>query len=188
MNINTVLLAGGESRRMGRDKPTLLFRGAPLWKIQFSLLRKLNAKKIFLSARADPSWRPTDVEFVPDEAPSRGPISGIAATLDRIESGHLLVLAVDLPFMNENHLRFLGQRVAPGRGVLPTIGQRAEPLAAIYPVEALPSFTAALSGRDFSMQTLTEHLSEMGQLSVVPVPANEERSYLNLNQPSDLTD
>ena len=41
MNVSAVLLAGGESRRMGKDKATLLFRGKPLWQIQFERLRKL---------------------------------------------------------------------------------------------------------------------------------------------------
>jgi len=41
MNISAVLLAGGESRRMSKDKATLLFRGKPLLQIQLELLRKL---------------------------------------------------------------------------------------------------------------------------------------------------
>ena len=42
MKISAVLLAGGESHRMGKDKATLLFRGRPLWQIQLELLRKLS--------------------------------------------------------------------------------------------------------------------------------------------------
>ncbi|MBO0696335.1 MAG: NTP transferase domain-containing protein, partial [Verrucomicrobia bacterium] len=41
MNISAVLLAGGQSRRMGTDKATLPFRGKPLWQIQLGLLREL---------------------------------------------------------------------------------------------------------------------------------------------------
>src|SRR5882757_11347265 len=83
MNISAVLLAGGESRRMGKDKATLLFRDRPLWQIQFDLLRTLQPEEIFVSARTDPPWRPSGVQFVSDEPPSRGPLSGLSATLAR---------------------------------------------------------------------------------------------------------
>ena len=90
MNISAALLAGGESRRMGQDKATLVFHGKPLWQIQLDLLRKLRPREILLSARTDPGWRPADVHFVPDQTPSRGPLSGLAATLARADAagGH----------------------------------------------------------------------------------------------------
>ena len=188
MNISAVLLAGGQSRRMGRDKATILFRGKPLWEIQLDLLYKLQPTEIFVSARTDPAWRPSDVTFVADEPPSRGPLSGLTATLARIRSSHLLVLAIDMPSMKEVHLRYLCDRVEPGRGVLPMIGDRAEPLAAIYPVEARIDFVNALSGVDFSMQTLTNQLVKMGMLSVIRVSEEEQLFYRNLNEPDDLDD
>src|SRR5439155_4915451 len=145
MNISAMVLAGGESRRMSKDKATLLFRGKSLWQIQLDLLRKLEPAEIFVSARADPAWRPAGAQFVPDKPPSRGPLSGLTATLARIRSTHLLVLAIDMPFMNSKHLRYLCSGIGPCRGVLPMIGSRAEPLAAIYPAEVYDTFTAALS-------------------------------------------
>ena len=90
MTISAVLLAGGKSRRMGQDKAKLIFRGQPLWQIQLDLLRKLEPEEIFVSARTDPAWRPLGVQFVSDEAPSRGPLSGLSATLARIRTDHLL--------------------------------------------------------------------------------------------------
>ena len=181
-----MLLAGGESRRMSKDKATLLFGGKPLWQIQLELLCKLEPAEIFVSGRADPAWRPADVQFVPDEPPSRGPLSGLTATLARIRSSHLLVLAIDMPFMSEEHLRYLCDGIGPGRGVLPMIGSRAEPLAAIYPTEACEMFATALSGADFSMQTLTNQLAKIGMLGVVRVPEKEQTFYRNLNKPDDL--
>jgi molybdopterin-guanine dinucleotide biosynthesis protein A len=188
MNISAVLLTGGQSRRMGRDKATIPFRGKPLWQIQLDLLHKLQPAEVFVSARTDPAWRPPNVTFVPDEPPSRGPLSGVTATLARIRSSHLLVLAIDMPFMNEKHLRYLCDQIEPGRGVLSMIGDRAEPLAAIYPIEARVDFIKALSRVDFSMQTLINQLVKMGMLRVIRVTEEQQRFYRNLNKPDDLDD
>src|SRR6476661_964598 len=147
MNISGVLLAGGESRRMGKDKATVLFRGKPLWEVQLGLLRKLNPSEILLSAKTDPSWRPADVQFVADDLPSRGPLSGLAASLTRMRAQHLLSLAIDMPFMTAEYLKFLSNQIEPCRGVIAKIEDRFEPLAAIYPHEALTNFQSALSGK-----------------------------------------
>jgi molybdenum cofactor guanylyltransferase len=186
MNLSAVLLAGGESRRMGKDKAIALFRRKPLWQIQLDLLRKLEPSEIFLSARTDPGWRPADVEFVADEPPSHGPLSGVAASLGRIRTKHLLTLAIDMPFMSEKYLRFLCDQIEPGRGVLPMICGRAEPLAAIYPQGAQVDLVAALSGLDFSLQTVTQRLVDAGKLQLVSVKKEEQYFFRNINEPADL--
>ncbi len=193
MNISAVLLAGGESRRMRKDKATLLFRGKPLWQIQLELLRQLEPAEIFVSARTDPIWRPADVEFVADNLSSRGPLSGLAASLAQMRTKHLLALAIDMPFMTQDmpfmtqeYLKFLCGQIEPGRGVLPKIDNRAEPLAAIYPREVDVVLRSALSGVDFSLQTLTNRLVEAGKLLTVSVPDEARKLFLNLNDPADL--
>jgi molybdopterin-guanine dinucleotide biosynthesis protein A len=186
MNISGVLLAGGESRRMGKDKATVLFRGKPLWEIQLGLLRKLNPSKIFVSGRMDPSWRPGDVQFVADVPPSRGPLSGLAASLARVRTTHLLALAIDMPFMSENFLRYVCDQIKARVGVVPKIDNRAEPLAAIYPREAVIDFRNALAGTDFSLQTLTRSLVDTGKLRELPVNEQQKKLFLNVNEVSDL--
>jgi molybdopterin-guanine dinucleotide biosynthesis protein A len=186
MKISAVLLAGGESRRMGKDKATLLFREKPLWEIQLELLRKLAPTEIFISARTDPPWRPADCQLVLDDPPSRGPLSGIAACLGQLRTPHLLVLAIDMPFATEKYLGFLCGQIEPGRGVIPKIEGRFEPLAAIYPWQARAEFQAALSGTDFSLQSLTSGLVAAGKLRVLPIPSQERKLFLNVNEPADL--
>jgi molybdenum cofactor guanylyltransferase len=185
MNISAVLLVGGESRRMGQDKATLIFRGKPLWQIQLDLLRTLQPEEIFISARVDPPWRPSGVQFVSDEPPSRGPLSGLSATLARISTDYLLALAIDMPLMSENYLRLICNLIEPGRGVLPMIGNCAEPLVAIYPKSAGTDFIVALSGSDFSLQSLTKKLVEAGKLSLLNVLEEEGKFFRNLNNLSD---
>ncbi len=186
VKISAVLLAGGRSHRMGRDKATVLFRGKPLWEIQLDLLRILGPPEIFVSARTDPSWRPADVQFVADEPPSRGPLSGLVASIAKMRSAHLLALAVDMPFMTEKFLRYLCEQIEPRVGVVPKIDNRAEPLAAIYPREAEIDFRDALVGADFSLQTLVRHLLDSGKLRELSVTEQEQKLFLNVNEPADL--
>ena len=180
------MLAGGESRRMGKDKATILFRGKPLWQIQLELLRKLDPEEIFVSTRTDPIWRPADVQFLADDPPSRGPLSGLAASLARMRSAHLLALAIDMPFMTESYVRYLCDQIEPHVGVVPKIDHRAEPLAAIYPREAKVDFREALAGDDFSLQTLVRRLVAAGKLREIVVKEQERKLFLNVNQLSDL--
>ena len=186
MKISAVLLAGGKSRRMGEDKATIVFRNTPLWQIQLDLLRKLEFEQLFISAQVDPPWRPADIEFVPDDQPSRGPLSGIGAALSRITTNHLLALAIDMPFMSENYLLSLCEKIEPGRGIVPLIENRAEPLAAIYPREARDDVRGALCGSDFSLQSLVGKLVATNKLEPIQVSEEEKAFFRNLNEPADL--
>ena len=187
MTLTAVLLAGGESRRMGRDKATIMFQREPLWQRQLELLRDLCPEKIFVSLRKEPSWLPLDAELLLDEPPSRGPLSGLTKALERMQTSHLAVLAIDMPFMTSEQMRVLCDLVTIGCGVLPMIGERAEPLAAIYPCEAGTDFAAALAGGDYSLQTLTRNLARAGRIQILEVPEEARDFYRSVNEPGDLS-
>lgn len=187
MSISAVLLAGGESRRMGQDKATLVFRGKPLWQHQLEKLRALTPFEIFVSAREDPAWRPDDAPFVKDVSPSRGPLSGLAATLGRVRTTHLLALAIDVPFIPRNFLLESCNRVEVGHGLVPMIGDFVEPLAgAIYPKEACTDCEKALAGQDFSLRSVVNSLVSAEQMTLVNMSREYEQHFRNLNEPDDL--
>jgi len=186
VKIVAALLAGGESRRMGRDKALIMFAGEPLWRRQVDLLRKLNPSEVFVSARNDPPWRPRDIHFVGDAEPSRGALSGVAACLARSQSEHMLVLAVDMPFMTEASLRRICRGIAPSLGVFPMVNGRAEPLAAVYLRKSLPEFLSALTSDDFSLQTLVRKLIAAGTLQPLAVEPKDVASFRSVNEPGDL--
>jgi molybdopterin-guanine dinucleotide biosynthesis protein A len=184
MTLSAVLLAGGESRRMGTDKATIVFRGASLWERQLGILRELRPAKIFVSARVDPPWRPAAIELLLDEPPSRGPLSGLTRALERMETTHLAVLAVDMPFMTTEQMRLLFNLAAPSCGVVPVIGEHAEPLAAIYSRESAPDFAAPLAGRDYSLQGLVRNLATANKVLMFSVPEKDQYLYRSVNEPS----
>ena len=185
MTLSALLLAGGESRRMGRDKATIELGGWPLWERQLDLLRAVCPEKIFVSARSAPSWLPNTVELLVDDAPSRGPLSGLTRALASIQTSHLAVLAVDMPFMTSKQMQVLCRHTTWGCGVVPVVEGRFEPLAAIYPREAAAHFSAALAGHDFSLQPLVRHLVRADKVRLVTVAEEERDLYRSVNEPTD---
>lgn len=185
MTLTAVLLTGGESRRMGRDKATIEFDKQPLWKRQLQILRGLGPERILVSARLKPSWLPADGEFLQDDPPSRGPLSGLTKALTAMRTTHLLALAVDMPFMTSEQLGHFCNLAETSRGIVPVIGDRAEPLAAVYPVEVSSEFSAALAGSDFSLQSLIRTLVVAGKVQPWPVLEEDEHFFLSVNEPDD---
>jgi molybdopterin-guanine dinucleotide biosynthesis protein A len=186
LTFSAVLLAGGESRRMGRDKAAVVFQDEPLWRRQLRVLRDLGPEKVFVSARTETSWLPDGTELLLDEPPSRGPLSGLTKALEQMETSHLLVVAVDMPFVTREQLAFLCSEATESCGVVPLVRDRAEPLAAVYPREAAPDFISALAGPDLSLQPLVQRLAVAGKVRTFSVPREEERFYRSINTPADL--
>ena len=171
---------------MGRDKALLVFSGRPLWQRQLELLRDLRPEKIFVSARTKPSWLPDDAELILDEPPSRGPLSGLTKAMEQLQTSHLIASAVDMPFMTCEQMRVHCSLATEGCGVVPVIGERTEPLAAIYPRGASADFAATLVGHDFSLQRLSRRLIAAGTLQPFAVSEEDEPLYRSVNTLGDL--
>lgn len=170
---------------MGADKAALIFDGEPLWARQLRVLRNLEPVAVQICARGRPSWCPPGVEIIPDQQPSRGPLSGVAAALRSARTSHVVLLAVDMPQMTAAHLRKLCGQAKPGCGVLPRRNDRFEPLCAVYPVEACSAAEEALEGEDVSMRGLARLLIERGMAAIYEVPSADEPLYRNINTPAD---
>jgi molybdopterin-guanine dinucleotide biosynthesis protein A len=138
-----LVLAGGSSTRMQRDKATLQYQGRTQLDRAFELASR-HVSDVFVSVRAtqtlDParSRRPMIVDSVAGE----GPIVGIRSALAAHPQAAWLVLACDLPFLSDRALEFLmGQRDAGGFATAYRSAHDGlpEPLCAIWePLSAKP--------------------------------------------------
>ena len=146
MNFSAVILAGGKSSRMGRDKAFLEISGQTLLARQIQTARAAGAMEIFISGRADADYSAFGCGVLKDNYPDGGPLAGIEAALAAATHPLLLVLAVDLPEMNAEFLRQLSTNCKPNTGVVPRIGDELEPLAAFYP-KAAQSLAATFLGK-----------------------------------------
>ncbi len=182
-NFAAVLLAGGRSTRMGRDKAAVLIDGRPLWQLQLAKLRALHPAELYLSGRLDGPFAAAGVEIVEDEMPDLGPLSGIAPTLARMTSPRLLVLAIDLPAMTTEFLQSL---LGENECLIPQRGDFFEPLAAVYPKAATALAQTALQRTDRSMQRFCRELVAADLAHAKALTAADSPLFRNLNEPRDL--
>lgn len=96
-----VVLAGGRSSRMGRDKALLPWQGRPLIEHQIALLRATGVDTVRVSGD-----RP-DYQGIADPAIHAGPLSGIAGIAAASSDGELLIIPVDMPRLQPSLLRRL---------------------------------------------------------------------------------
>jgi molybdopterin-guanine dinucleotide biosynthesis protein A len=116
-----------------------------------------------------------------DEGKHYGPLGGLTAALESTRSKHLLALASDLPNMTTEYLRGLLDKAKPGLGTIPKTGRIYQPLAAVYPVEALSLAQSCLTSHaDKSMQHFVKELVEAKLILPQPVRRPEQALLQNL--------
>ncbi|MEK7780942.1 MAG: molybdenum cofactor guanylyltransferase [Verrucomicrobiota bacterium] len=193
MNFNAVILAGGKSSRMGRDKAWLEIGGQTLLARQISLVRTFGAAEVFISGRADADYSAFGCRVLPDHFQNAGPLAGIEIALHVTTAPLLLVLAVDMPEMNLNFLQRLRAACGENCGAVPQRGGRIEPLAAFYPKAAWDLATAMLRGERAGAETSAPGPTDFAKKCVkgklaglVETTAVEARCFINLNSPEDL--
>jgi molybdopterin-guanine dinucleotide biosynthesis protein A len=186
MNFDAVILAGGKSSRMGRDKAWLEIDGQSLLARQIGLARETGAAEIFISGRAETDYSAFGCRVLEDKYPDAGPLAGIERALVASTSPLLLVLAVDLPEMNVEFLRGLSSNCSNNFGAIPRINENLEPLVAFYPKPAHPLAETLLRAGNNTVATFAEDCVQSGLARFVELAASEAKYFTNLNSPFDL--
>jgi molybdopterin-guanine dinucleotide biosynthesis protein A len=145
-----LLLAGGRSKRMGRDKAALQYHGRAQLERAHDLLQMLVARS-FVSVRPDQAGDPLRARFaqIVDEGGLDGPAAGIRAAQKAHPDAAWLVLACDLPWLDAATLQQLIARRDPAKLATAFRSRHdglPEPLCAIYEPRsgaALQEFLAA---------------------------------------------
>jgi molybdopterin-guanine dinucleotide biosynthesis protein A len=186
-SFSAVLLAGGQSTRMGRDKALVPKPGSDLllWQWQLRTIEELHPEQIFWSGAPRPGL-PTNLHIVADEVHDAGPLAGISACLDLLQNDLLVVLAIDLPQMNAVFLQGLLAKCSPDIGVVARHGDMFEPLAAIYPKTIRILANERLNQGHHSIQDLIRKAVQLGLMQIFPTNEKEIALFKNVNSPADL--
>ena len=131
------ILTGGESRRMGRDKALLRWRGETLLE---RLIREFSGGELLLSARDPGVCEFFGCPVIYDEYPGLGPMEGLRRLLTEAKSDWLFVCAVDMPLLRRETADYLAAfRSSDYDCCVATCGGRIQPLCALYSRAMLPA-------------------------------------------------
>jgi molybdopterin-guanine dinucleotide biosynthesis protein A len=115
---SAVVLAGGASQRMGRDKALVEFDGEPLLARVIERVRTLSEDIIIVANDAEAFAR-FGVPVIPDVYPGKGSLGGIFSGLRAAREPYALAVACDMPFLNLPLLHYLISLAPPFDVVIP---------------------------------------------------------------------
>jgi len=181
------VLAGGASRRMGRDKATMAVGGAALASVVLAAAARVASPVVLVAPEGHPARR-LAARVVAD--PGQGPLAALAAALAALEAGQVLVLAGDHPGLRVELLAHLVRLAPRGEAVACRRGPRLEPLVAVY------QRAQALAAAEARLAAAAGDRSLLGLLAALDTVVVEEpewraldpggRSFVDLDDPADL--
>lgn len=183
--VTGVILAGGESRRMGSDKSLLPIHGARFIDHVYQRMSSL-FEEVVIVTNSPELYNGIDCRKVPDIYYAQGSLAGIHSGLAHARQEKIFVVGCDMPFISAGLIEEICSHAADGDLVIPHSSNGHEPLHALYNKSCLPAMERIL---DAGQKRITLFFA---QVKVVDIPNSaikkldpNEESFQNINTPED---
>ncbi len=190
LNVNSIILAGGKGLRIGRNKALVEIDGENLLQRVVSRLSFLNGDIIIVIAEGAKPFQVVNyrkLKIVTDIYRGKGPLVGIYSGLTNSDSTYNVVVACDMPFLNENLIRYMLEVSAGFDMVIPRLGKMVEPLHAIYSKNCLGAIEKLFAEDNLKVDNLLKMVKvryvEAGEIDNFDP---EHLSFFNVNTKADL--
>ena len=188
--VSGIILAGGQSRRLGRDKAVEPFGGLPLIQRVSQRVSRVCREVVVVVAdrsRGDGLPLTDEIRLALDLYPGKGSLGGIFSGVAAAQEQWSLVVACDMPFLNLDLLRHMHSLRDGVDVVVPVLEGRPEPTHALYSKVCLPYIEHRLKTDDLKIsgffdQVRVKYLAEDEVSRFDP----EFLSFFNVNSPDDL--
>jgi len=185
MGITGIILAGGESSRMGSDKGLQNLCGKPLINYAIDAFTGLCSDIIISSSSS--AYQEFGFPVVKDEFPGIGPMGGIYSALRQSKTDNNLVLSCDLPFVSKELLSFILENASGFQVVVPWQGNRHyEPLCGFYRLSVLNQMSAYIQKENYKLPDLFEEININRLIINDSMYFYSENLFFNVNSKHDL--
>lgn len=184
--VSVAILAGGQSKRMGRDKAFLEVGGRPVIERVIGQVRALT-DDLFISTNDPEKYSHLALPLVPDLYPDKAALGGLYSVIQAARHPHVLVVACDMPFLKISLLQYLIDLAPQADIVIPLINPpQPETLHAIYSKNCLPAIEQRLLANQLRMigffADVTVRYVERDEVAGFDP---EFHSFINMNTPED---
>ncbi len=190
MDIGCIVLAGGKGLRLGQDKASEIIGNRSLLEQVLSRLNFFSSDILLVAAPRQSFPQLTGypkLRVVTDVYLNKGPLGGVYTGLKASDSFYNLVVACDMPFLNQSLLRYMMQISAGFDLVVPRLGELIEPLHAVYSRGCLAPVESLLKQGDLSLRQLFA-LVKVRYVEAEEIDRfdPEHLSFFNINNEADL--
>lgn len=195
-----IILCGGKSSRMGRDKGSMIIQDKPMIKhILSTLNHHINEVVIVLNDSSrigkysefiNPKDYTYTLTFVEDKIKDKGPMPGIMTGLGEIAGEFALVLPCDSPYVSTNYINTIFneiendyQAIVPFHDVENKL-KTSEPLHSIYNRNIMPEIEKLINEDILHIKGLIEKID--AKFVLIDNKKIEKKEFRNLNRPEDI--
>ncbi len=190
LGVSGVVLAGGMSRRLGRNKALEPIGGQPLICRVTERLAQVAEELVVVvneAERATVLPLPPGAKVTVDRYPGKGSLGGLFTGLSAAAQPWAVMVACDMPFLSVALLRHMLSLREGHDAVVPVVEERPEPLHALYSARCLPFMERRLQADDLKIARFFD------EVRVRYVPEEELRqldpelhSFFNINTQEDV--
>lgn len=195
-----IILCGGQSRRMGQDKGSMIIQDKPMIKhILSTLNHHIDEAIIVLNDKSrvdrysefinsnDYSYQ---INFLEDKIKNKGPLPGIMTGLGKINSNYALVLPCDSPYVSEKYIETIFSQIDVNyQAIVPYHDETnrlktSEPLHSIYKKEIIADIEKLVNDDILHIKGLIEKIDT--KFVLIDNKKIEKKEFRNLNRPEDI--
>ena len=195
-----IILCGGQSRRMGQDKGSMIIQKKPMIKhILSTLNHEINEAVIVLNDKnridkynqfINPEDYDYRIKFVEDKIKNKGPMPGIMTGLENISSQYSLILPCDSPYVTKKYIKTIFNEITEGyQAIVPYHDNEnklktSEPLHSIYNKNIISEIEKLISEDTLHIKGLIEKITT--KFVLIDNKKILKKEFRNLNRPSDI--
>lgn len=185
-HITGIILAGGKSSRIGKDKALFDFNGKALVSYALEALEPL-CDTLVISANQTGKYEAFGLPVLPDEIKDVGPMGGILTCLNHSVTQHNLVISCDTPFVGTDLFRYLLNEIENFQVVVPSHETfLIEPLNAYYNTNIIGELESSIRNGNYKMMDFFKKIRFKSVEIDERLPFFNEHLFLNINTMEDM--